>query len=367
MTSKQENLPAFKRSNLQYSLSQARLFPPLPIMPPSDVDKGTDSMKKAQSACARQKDARPRRFGTKITNTPATNDERSGGYTEQQSLLPAAIITAQKISHENQIPPSSVKILNVDAKLRWEKCEPDPASLEDPSFFSLSKNTENYTDPRPSTEKTITFSESDSNTQRGRTIWSVTPSELSILAKEATIIMRGLKEPTQKLSYAEASKRNLSHCVEERPSQMSKTVEDEQPPPVFKKYYGLPIIPSYEPLHSWDTQYASARKKMEEGPISLKKIIKSSDKLDYCETFGLSANTPVFHPRPTTETNELIQLLSSSFTSKKVAPHMDWWPVTWIFSVGLFVAILCVKCVRFVLQGDWKCTKCGNHVLLSGV
>ncbi|KAF4031294.1 hypothetical protein GN244_ATG16873 [Phytophthora infestans] len=66
---------------------------------------------------------------------------------------------------------------------------------------------------------------------------------------------------------------------------------------------------------------------------------RSSLVLNHSQISGLSACTPTFYPCQMAKTNDLIQLLKASIASKKVAPHMDWWP------------------------GDWKCTNCGNHVL----
>ncbi|POM72430.1 Hypothetical protein PHPALM_10852 [Phytophthora palmivora] len=80
--------------------------------------------------------------------------------------------------------------------------------------------------------------------------------------------------------------------------------------------------------------------------------------------FGLSADTPTFYPRQTTDTNELIQMLKSSLASKKVAPHMDWWPVTWcIFRFVCSVQSKVFKYASFATQGDWKCTNCGDFEL----
>ncbi|CEG41076.1 uncharacterized protein PHALS_11245 [Plasmopara halstedii] len=237
---------------------------------------------------------------------------------------PVIMAAAQEHFNQNHLS-SSKKKSRADAKIWWGNNEEESDLLEDKTMTAMSMDTSSQADDGL---PTIRFSESESKMEFGRTIWSVTPKELTELSKNTSALLT--TESTQKLSFSstKTGKQDYHNCVKEG-------AEEGKTHKIFKKYYGLPIIPFYESSRRSEASAAKA------GLLSPQaKIILSHD-LDHGRS-GLSANTAIFHPRQTCETNELIQLVDVPFTSKKVAPHMDWWP------------------------GDWRCTNCGNHVLHLG-
>ncbi|KAL7690045.1 hypothetical protein Plhal304r1_c013g0048721 [Plasmopara halstedii] len=301
-------------------------------MPPPDVSMGTDTTRKALSACTTPKYLRPRRFGTKITNTLMPSVDNSAINTDDILTPPVIMAAAQEHFNQNHLS-SSKKKSRADAKIWWGNNEEESDLLEDKTMTAMSMDTSSQADDGL---PTIRFSESESKMEFGRTIWSVTPKELTELSKNTSALLT--TESTQKLSFSstKTGKQDYHNCVKEG-------AEEGKTHKIFKKYYGLPIIPFYESSRRyypicWQNMFsnnalfdhtsseASATKAGLLSPQA--KIILSHD-LDHGRS-GLSANTAIFHPRQTCETNELIQLVDVPFTSKKVAPHMDWWPVTWI-------------------------------------
>ncbi|GMF59451.1 unnamed protein product [Phytophthora fragariaefolia] len=81
-------------------------------------------------------------------------------------------------------------------------------------------------------------------THFGRTIWSVTPEELSALEEEMIATKMQSIDAARKLSYAEASRRNLPLFADNQAAQKKEAVDVEQPRRTFKRYYGLPIFTS---------------------------------------------------------------------------------------------------------------------------
>ncbi|CAH0485124.1 unnamed protein product [Peronospora farinosa] len=238
------------------------VLPPLPPLPPIDISQSPDALKQA-SESAVWSETRPMKFGT-----------------------------TQKYNHQHQC--------------------------------FLSSGVEKSRVVEETQRLKVTLS--------GRTIWSISPEELSELAKDMAETKKESAESIKKLSYAEASKRCLSGTALIRAMQ-PKVLALEQPIRSFKKYYGLPNIPSFEPLHRQNFicklhyGYRASRfdgvccpssddaEASEEKAIPFDKFTdteaenESHDVLDNSQVFGLSATTPTFYPRQTTDTNELIQMV----------------------------------------------------------
>ncbi|KAE8980636.1 hypothetical protein PF011_g22356 [Phytophthora fragariae] len=328
------------------------VFPPLPPLSPPDADDNSWLRKTSpppppeSTAPWRQSS---RRFGVKITNvldadTAVSSGDKTGNkpptanvmepsprhYQQQQQQqyqhLPQHLgLKASRvmkkgddeadISADRTMGRPSTKRNNASNAGEGELPEPFPRSPPTPKAKGLEKDTSQF----------------------GRTIWSVTPEELSALEEEMISLEARAAEPAKKLSYAEASKRNLPGFVENHVGQTKTVVEVERPRRTFKKYYGLPV---FIPPGPEQNDVEEHEEKETPPAIGLSPSLRSepSDVLGYTQNFALSAHTPTFYPRQTTDTSELIQMLKVSLSSKKIAPHMDWWP------------------------GDWKCTNCGNHV-----
>ncbi|KAG2779482.1 hypothetical protein PC129_g20661 [Phytophthora cactorum] len=352
MTDNQESGQNLKWPTSPPSLPRLPVFPPLPPLPPPDASKSTEFTRKAppvQPASVTRSESRPRRFGTKITNLLSAGDGSSAAHKADYKSPPAsvALAAAQRYYHHYQHLSQPGKKSCVVEKLREESYEMKSENVTKESSTALPEDTENNKDlwlsaKSPQLSLLQECIPKKTPMQSGRTIWSVTPDELTELVKEMATMKKESAEPVKKLSYAEASKRNLPGFTESRASQEVKAMEDDRPLRTFKTYYGLPIIPSYESSRR-DIHHAATLEEKEdplEGRTSLTTENKSSFVLNHSQISGLSATTPTFYPRQTTETNDLIQLLKASLASKKIAPHMDWWP------------------------GDWKCRNCGNHVLI---
>ncbi|CAI5742686.1 unnamed protein product [Peronospora destructor] len=287
-------------------LSSSTPLSVLPPLPPIDISQSSDSLKQT-SEPAVWSEARPTKCGMKITNTlSAGRVALTSINTDNNSLSSMSVVIAQKYSYQHQcFLYSGVKKSRVVEE------------MQSSSMHSV--------------------------IHPGRTIWSISPHELSELAKDMVETKKESTETIKKLSYAEASKRCPSGSALIRAMQ-PKVVALEQPIRNFKKYYGLPNIPSFELQHRQNLFASCTIEASEEKAIPFDKFTgtgteaenESQDALDNSQVFGLSATTPTFYPRQTTDTNEFIQMLKASLASKKVAPHMDWWP------------------------GDWKCTNCGK-------
>ncbi|CAI5708715.1 unnamed protein product [Hyaloperonospora brassicae] len=165
-----------------------------------------------------------------------------------------------------------------------------------------------------------------------RSIWSVTPEELTALAAESY----GKAESAtfaKRRAHALTSKCTPEECELQRAVQRMKEMAVERPTRTLKKYYGLPHIPLRGPLSEQKAEAAEEKANAIMHRNDTEADKKSENALNYGQIFGLSATTPTFYPRQAADSSDLIQMLKSSLT-KKVAPHMDWWP------------------------GDWKCTNC---------
>ncbi|ETL47216.1 hypothetical protein L916_03017 [Phytophthora nicotianae] len=349
MTSNKESAQSLKRPAPPPALPRLPVFPPLPPLPPPDTNKWIEPTRKASPLppALTRSEPRPRRFGTKITNLLSAGDGISVVHkADHKSTSSVALAAAQKYYHQYQHSSHPGKKPCIADKLEGENYETKPEHVIKVSPIASSEDSSNKNDlhvlsKSPQSILLQEFIPKMTPMQPGHTIWSVTPDELTALAKEVAAMKKESAEPVKTLSYAEASKRNIPRFAESRASQEMKAVEDEQPERTFKKYYALPIIPSYESSRR-DIYHAATLEEKEEsfqdrtGPSTED---KSAFALDQNQMSSLSATTATFYPRQTTEPNDLIQLLKASLASKKVAPHMDWWP------------------------GDWKCTNCGNHVL----
>ncbi|RAW23606.1 hypothetical protein PC110_g19965 [Phytophthora cactorum] len=322
MTDNQESGQNLKWPTSPPSLPRLPVFPPLPPLPPPDASKSTEFTRKAppvQPASVTRSESRPRRFGTKITNLLSAGDGSSAAHKADYKSPPAsvALAAAQRYYHHYQHLSQPGKKSCVVEKLREESYEMKSENVTKESSTALPEDTENNKDlwlsaKSPQLSLLQECIPKKTPMQSGRTIWSVTPDELTELVKEMATMKKESAEPVKKLSYAEASKRNLPGFTESRASQEVKAMEDDRPLRTFKTYYGLPIIPSYESSRR-DIHHAATLEEKEdplEGRTSLTTENKSSFVLNHSQISGLSATTPTFYPRQTTETNDLIQLVS---------------------------------------------------------
>ncbi|KAL4160939.1 hypothetical protein PRNP1_001497 [Phytophthora ramorum] len=265
-------------------------FPPLPPFPPSDASESRQSMEPTQ----RHIHHHYQYFPSHWTQRPQLKAKEGSPGESRESIDTKKQATGLLRGADDFEPPT--------------------LSLTNP--------------PPP---KPRELSPKKSSTQFGRTIWSINPEELSALAVELAATRQETAEPSKKLSYAEASKRNLPGFSARLAAQADKAVKVEEPPMrAFKKYYGLPIIP----LSGFPQCDFTPLEEKESPTKAYTGEETYSNVLDYSQSFGLSANTPTFYPRQTTASTDLLQMLKTSLAPKKIAPHMDWWP------------------------GDWKCTNC---------
>ncbi|KAG7377168.1 hypothetical protein PHYPSEUDO_012055 [Phytophthora pseudosyringae] len=330
MAFNQENEQHAQPSTPSPSVPCPPVFPPLPPLPPPDASKTLEWTSRAPPlppASATRSEPLPRRFGVRITNMLSAGDASYAALkNDHKSSSSAAMAAAQRYYHQYSYFPHPEKKSRISEETAVENPQTEAEDM-----IQRSPSAEEPASSAPSI-KLSEYNPERTPMQPGRTIWSVSPEELTELAKKMAVMKKESAESVKKLSYAEASKRNLPGFTESRAAQKREAVEVVEVERTFKKYYGLPIIP-------WDI-HAEEKEDSFENPTGSDLEIKPSNVLDYSQIFGLSASTPTFYPRQTTDTNDLIQLLKASFASKKVAPHMDWWP------------------------GDWKCTNCGNHVLI---
>ncbi|KAL4137991.1 hypothetical protein PRIC2_001500 [Phytophthora ramorum] len=180
-------------------------FPPLPPLPPSDASESRQSMEPAQ----RHIHHHYQYFPPHWTQRPQLKAKEGRPEGSRESIDTKKQATGLLRGADDFEPPT--------------------LSLTNP--------------PPP---KPRELSPKKSSTQFGRTIWSINPEELSALAMELAATRQETAEPSKKLSYAEASKRNLPGFTARLAAQADKAVKVEEPPMrTFKKYYGLPIIPLF--------------------------------------------------------------------------------------------------------------------------
>eukprot|EP00644_Phytophthora_capsici_P014496 jgi/Phyca11/98627/e_gw1.3.1034.1 len=175
-----------------------------------------------KAASAASVNPRPRLFGVKITNVLEAHDSSSSAQRMGSHSLATA--TAQRCYHQYQYLSHS--------GMKAHSAKEGSMGLKEHSL--------------PAREDTTQDCWKKSPMQPGRTIWSVTPEELAELTKE-TATKVSLTESGRKLTYAEASKQKLFGSADDRIAQKTEVSEEDQPARVFKKYYSLPNIPSYDP------------------------------------------------------------------------------------------------------------------------
>ncbi|KAF4031293.1 hypothetical protein GN244_ATG16872 [Phytophthora infestans] len=250
MPRSQKSGQTLERPASSSSLSCTAVFPPLPPLPPPDTSKWTEPMRKTSSlppASVSRSEPRPRRFGTKITNLLSAGDGSLATYTtDHKSPAPIALATAQRYYHQSQNPgkkPCAVAILEDENCEMKPEFPPKDVLIAFSEYITASKN--DIWVSAKSSESTLPR-ECSFKTNAMRTIWSVTPDELTELTEEVAAMKKDSAEFAKKLSYAEASKRNLPGSIAISASQKMEAVEDEQLLRPFKKYFGLPIVPCYE-------------------------------------------------------------------------------------------------------------------------
>ncbi|KAL3657817.1 hypothetical protein V7S43_017196 [Phytophthora oleae] len=323
MPTKQQTPQKPKQPTAPSFIPRTPVFPPLPPLPPPDTCISPKTTRKASASV----DPRPRLFGVKITNLLGAHEGSSNAQrADHKAPRSLAMAAAQRYFHQYQYHSHSGNKAQVarEESMNDKGCNLPAEGPTVPKAQDCPKK---------------------SPVQPGCSIWSVTPEELAELAKEMAATKMVSTELGRKLTYAEASKRNLAGSADDRAVQKTEVTEVDQPVRVFKKYYGLPDIPSYDPPNSMDTADTLEEKDTSEEPAGSFSKNVSSTALQYSQLLGLSADTPTFYPRQT-DTNDVIRValglhsqLKASLTSKKVAPHMDWWPaITYCFlSVVIFL------------------------------
>ncbi|TDH70852.1 hypothetical protein CCR75_007176 [Bremia lactucae] len=322
MSNKQASSSFYKAPNRQPYFAETAVFPPLPRLPPPDVFHETESTRKAPSACI----ARPRRFGTKITNLQNARDVDSFVLKIENKLPPSIASNGpQRYSHTKQPLSPLIKQPSAAENTPVGNHEKTPVLSAKKKTIALQENAENSCLQIPGRDhqsrKLPDWSPIKPPLQPGRSIWSIDPDELSELELEMAAITKDLADSAQKVTYAEASKCALPGCGGRRASQPQVK---ENLPRSYKRYYGLPIIPSYAPFCSWESQSTPMAEDKNVVLLSSNIKKKHSNATNRDKTLGLSADTPTFFPRQSTEMNEILQLVT--LASKKIAPHMDWWP-----------------------------------------
>ncbi|GMF25195.1 unnamed protein product [Phytophthora lilii] len=238
MASGKENAHSIEPTSPPSAASfRSKVFPPLPPnSPPVANDLSEDARKAARG------DAGPREFGVRTTNTlNAGGASHAARKTESNSPSSNAMVAAQRYYHQYQYFPQHgiLRPKIVEKKKRREE--------------TVSKQSKN--DPWSSVEQTCceprpggSGSEKGSSPlQFGRTIWSITPEELSALEVEMVASTKKEKKALRRFSYAEASKRNLPEFAKTQAERTKDAMKAEQPRRQFKKYYGLPFIAPSEP------------------------------------------------------------------------------------------------------------------------
>jgi hypothetical protein len=208
-------------------------FPPLP---PPDA---RESMRQAP----------PRRFGVRITNTlDAQRAHEVAVLNTENKMLPLTDEAAGQRCQpplptfpQRSVAPDTIKRHTLDGESARGENQGNPAIKSEDNPVSERDLGTTAAFPAPSMESPPLLESSLGSTplQPGRTIWSVTPDELSALAEE---LKTEATAPARKLSYAEASKRNLPGFAESQAVQTLERVEVEQPTRTFRKYYGLPNL-----------------------------------------------------------------------------------------------------------------------------
>ncbi|KAK1928893.1 hypothetical protein P3T76_015682 [Phytophthora citrophthora] len=295
MSAKQQTPQGQEQSEISSFITQMPVFPPLPPLPPPDTCTSSKTMRKATSASV---DPRPRLFGVKTTNLLEVRDVSPNtqriDYKSPRSLAMAA---AQRYYHQYQYLSHSGKKAQSAKEGGMGEKEHSPSVRGD-------------------TISTTQDCSGKSPMQPGRTIWSVTPEELAELAKEMAAAKMNSSELGRKLTYAEASKRNISGSTDNQVAQKIEMFEENQPPRVFKKYYGLPNLPFYDPSSSMNIADTSEENDpSEELAGSFSKKVSTAP--TYSQLLRVSSDTPTFYPRQT-GTNDVIRVVRSIILHAKV-------------------------------------------------
>uniref|UniRef100_A0AAV1VCB0 Uncharacterized protein n=1 Tax=Peronospora matthiolae TaxID=2874970 RepID=A0AAV1VCB0_9STRA len=304
---KNARCPVLSNAPVCPSPASLPVFPPLPPLPPRD---GSQSLELSKE------------MGDQL---PVVAWPESFFQQQQQQCVPFDIVLDWHMKREKDFKTSAVSTNEKDAGREWEDAGRE---WEDAG----SESTRSCARPSPSLHDSI---------HSGRTIWSITPEELTALAEEAHWKPES-DVVAKRQAVASISKGHLDEFELQRAVQKMKEMAALQSTRTFKKYYGLPIIPLSAPLLQHEAEAVEEKVTSIANVADTGAVEKAENALDYSQIFGLSATTPTFYPRQTADSNDLIQMLKSSLT-RKVAPHMDWWP------------------------GDWKCTNCGNHVLFCSL
>ncbi|KAG6576192.1 uncharacterized protein IUM83_18016 [Phytophthora cinnamomi] len=264
MGSNKENAQHFTPPTSRPQLPPSSLvFPPLPPLSPSDEENswpGKTPPLPPLEPTATCSEAPSRRFGVEITNVLSTD---AGASTRDNMVIKPPSPRAAEASkrYYQQLPQhSSLKTSHIVKKGKPALTFSADRGLKTPSMkwsATVEEDMRELTQPFSvlSLKSPLApeVKELDKDAlQSGNTIWSITPVELSALEDEMIAVNAQSIERFGKLSYAEASKRNLPGLTENH-GEHKKTEEGvDQPRRVFKKYYALPVFtPSglhqYEP------------------------------------------------------------------------------------------------------------------------
>ncbi|KAI9922588.1 hypothetical protein PsorP6_001279 [Peronosclerospora sorghi] len=281
---------------LSESLFYSTVTPPLPPLPPTDIYLSPRSLRKAAILVPGRAEAGPNDLSIKSRRTPSLEDvDLKSIEIEKNSLLPPSVATmsAPKLFQEHQqFPDFEVNKSRIADEKGFEQLK---ARKEDIHGHCCSSST---------------------TTEYGRTIWSVTPEELTEMAKEMT--EKESSDSSKTLSYAEASKRNVPGFALKRPEKKAQGVIIAHPIRTFKKYYGLPNITSVGSLNRQQSLHHSDindAKSSERKAMPLEQICctqaenMSQNMLDYSHSFGLSPTMATLYPHQTSDKNELIQMV----------------------------------------------------------
>ncbi|RLN14486.1 hypothetical protein BBJ28_00006419 [Nothophytophthora sp. Chile5] len=266
---------------------------------------------------------RARKFGVQLTNSL---DAVGGGCASQKSRdFPAnasatATASAQRYYHQYQYSPQH----GIQQSFLFESAKPvkNPASKQQTSHDKENGDQERRNASSSdhldlaqaigefSLEKPLLWASPDDpgkrTAQAARSIWSVTPEELSALALQATRRETVDSEPPEKLSYAVVSSRSLSAAGKD------EAADVEGHGPVFTKYFALPVFP---PSRTPERGVELLEQKSERPAFDPSEPSESEhlDVLDYRRVFALSAETPIFCPRQNfsedTDTTEIIEMV----------------------------------------------------------
>ncbi|CAH0518185.1 unnamed protein product [Peronospora belbahrii] len=323
MTSTRKNRRNLMLSSPSSSSTILPLFiPPLPPLPPIDRNPLPDLVKQDTPACAGWGNeawcSNKFNVNQSVVNTmhkvdiesmliaPSNNLSHASDTDNNLSSSTIASVTEQKYDHQDPyFPYPDVHKLRVidETEKRFEstaKCiGNDKRDVSDKMGKMRFKDTCSLLLTQSPPPRKVT--------QPGRTMWSITPDELSELARDMAETKKEPAEANKTVSYySKSSKCRLIESTLSRVAQ-TKVVAPEQPIRTFKKYYGLPNIPTFTSLHRQNFQVP------EQKTTPFKKFTETENKpqnmLDYRQVFGLSAMTPTFYPRQSTDTNELMQMV----------------------------------------------------------